>query len=127
MAGLIQQAAGMQQGQQPRKASQEEQAMFNLAIKQAGEFLESEDQIDALVSFAQKQGIPKAIANFVKRTLDGIYTSAGSSGVDVASYTMSAAAEAVATRLTGILVAAGMAEEVKPIVEEAMNLMEQMQ
>lgn len=122
MAGLIQQAQQPQQG--GRKASQMEQKQFELAVKQASEFLMQDENIDALVDMVKKSGPAKAIALFVKKILDGVYTAAGNSGVKVGGHTMSAAAEIVCNLAATILVKGGVKADPKQLVAQAMQEME---
>lgn len=120
MAGLIQQAQG------PRQASQGEQKQFELAVKQASDFLLQPDNIEAMVQMANKSGPAKAIALFVKKILDGVHTAAGQSGAQLQGHTMTAAAQIVATVAATVLVQGGFDGDPKQIVAEAMQLMEQL-
>lgn len=127
MDGLIQGAMPQQaQGGGKRQADKSEQAQFELAVQQAAEFLMQDDQIDSLVDMSQKTGPAKAIALFVKKILDGVYTAGSGAGVKIAGHTMTAAAEIVAKLAATILTQGGVEGDPKQIVDEAMQLMEQM-
>lgn len=109
---------------QPRKAGKEEQAHFNLVIKQAMSFITRPENLEPFVKMALKVGPGQAIAVYVKKTLDSIYMAARHSGAKVSPNTMSAAAQAVATQLAQMLAKNGVKGDPAAMVEEAMTKMQ---
>lgn len=105
--------------EQPQQAGKQEQAMFELAVKQAMKFLTSPEQTKALVDMARKSGPAKAVALFVKRTLDGVFTAAKNGGAALNSNLMNEAAKAVSGVLVKLLNRSG----IKVSVDEVMAAM----
>ena len=135
MAGLIQQAMpqeqmppqqGMTQGED-RQATPAEQGQFELVVKQALEFIGQEGNVKSLMDMVRKTGPEMALATFIKRTLDGIYTAAGEAGAQLQGHTMNTAAEIIAKILVQMLQASGLpTENPDAMVDAAMQAMESM-
>jgi len=130
--GLLDQAMGAQGGaqqpaqDQPRQANREEQAHFDMVVKQAMQFITQEENIRGLVEMAEQAGPGQAVATYVKRTLDSIYMAAQESGAQVSPNTMNASAEAVAKVIANMLAKSGVEVDPASVVQEAMSLMEGM-
>lgn len=135
MAGLIQQAMpqeqmppqqGIPQGED-RQATPAEQGQFELVVKQALEFIGQEGNVKSLMDMVRKTGPEMALATFIKRTLDGIYTAAGEAGAQLQGHTMNTAAEIIAKILVQMLQASGLpTENPDAMVDAAMQAMESM-
>lgn len=135
MAGLLEQAMP-QEAQQPmpqqaqeedRQATPAEQKQFELVIKQALEFLGQPENVKAFMDMVKKSSPEQAIAVFVKRTLDGIYSAAGEAGAQLQTHTMNTAAEIVSNILIQMMAASGLpVDNPDALVDLAMQQMEQL-
>jgi len=135
MAGLLEQAMP-QEAQQPmpqgqeedRQATPAEQQQFELVIKQALEFLSQPENVTAFMDMVRKSSPESAIATYVKRTLDGIYSAAGEAGAQLQGHTMNTAAEIVSKILIQMMAAAGLpVDNPDALIDLSMQQMEQLQ
>jgi hypothetical protein len=131
--GAPQQPQGPQQGapqqgqEENRPASPAEQKQFELVIKQALQFLGQKENVAAFMDMVKKTSPEQAIAVFVKRTLDGIYSAAGEAGAQLQAHTMNAAAEIVSKILIQMMASAGLpVDNPDALVDLAMQQMEQL-
>jgi hypothetical protein len=122
----------MPQGQEQapeenRQATPAEQQQFELVIKQALEFLSQPENVTAFMDMVRKSSPETAIATYVKRTLDGIYTAAGEAGAQLQAHTMNTAAEIVSKILIQMMAAAGLpVDNPDALIDLSMQQMEQL-
>lgn len=90
----------------PRQASQGEQAMLELIVRQAAQFLTSDDAVVYLARAARTEGAEAAVQQAVEQALGGVMQAAGAAGKEVPPDVQAAAQQALLGLVSGMLQAA---------------------
>lgn len=106
-----------------KPADKRAQSMFDLASRQAAKVLTSEQGARAIYQSAKVNGPDAAIAEAVKKAMQGVAQAAKAKGVEIPPEALQAAMQAVAQVLVALMVQAGLAQDADQLMAAVMQKM----